>query len=63
MMGQMTGGLAVGVVTVKVGVVAEAGHVAVVSRVSGHSLRGDEPAVGEGHHGLVLLGIVRVIVP
>lgn len=58
--GQVTSGLAVSVVTEKVGVVVKVWHVAVVSRVRGHSLRWYEPAVGEGHHGGVLQGIVRV---
>lgn len=59
MKGQMTSGLAVGVVTEKVAVVVKVWHVDVVSRVRGHSLRWYEPAVGEGHHGWVLQGIVR----
>lgn len=55
----MTSGRAVSVVTEKVDVVVKVRHVAVVSGVRGHSLRWDEPAVGEGHHGGVLHGVVR----
>lgn len=61
--GQMTGGLSVSVVTEKGGVVVKVWHVAVVSSLRGHSLRWYEPAVGVGHHGGVLLGIVRIKVP
>lgn len=57
--GQVTRGLAVGIVTEKASVVVKVWHVAVVSRVSAHSLRWYEPAVGKGHHGRVLKGIVR----
>ncbi|KAF3843948.1 hypothetical protein F7725_015996 [Dissostichus mawsoni] len=58
---QVTGGLAVGVVTEEV--VVKVWYVAVVSRVRGHGLMWDEPSVGEGHHGGVLLGVARVKVP
>lgn len=57
---QMTCGLTVSVVAEKVAVVVKVWHVAVVSRVRGHSLRRHEPAVGEGHHGGVLQGVVRI---
>lgn len=48
--GQMSGDLTVGVVTVKVAIVVEVRHVAVVSGVRGHSLWWHEPAVVEANH-------------
>lgn len=56
----MTSGLAVAIVTEKVAVGVKVWHVAVVSRVRGHSLRWYEPAVREGHYGGVLQGVVSV---
>lgn len=64
-MGQMNSGLAVGVgvFTKKAGVEIEVRHVAVMSRVGGHHLRLDEPAIGHGEHWLMLLVVVMVKVP
>lgn len=56
----MTRGLAVCVVTEKVGIVIKVLHVTVVSRVRGHNLRWQEPAVRKGTHGGLLQSIVRV---
>ncbi|KAA8594562.1 hypothetical protein FQN60_011697 [Etheostoma spectabile] len=59
--GQMTGCLAVSVVTEKGGVVVKVWHVAVVSSVRGHSLRWYEPAVWVGHHGENVIPILTFI--
>lgn len=60
---QIAWGLAVRVVEEKVGVVVEVGNVAVVSGIRVHRFRWDEPAVGDGHHRRMLLGIVGVKFP
>lgn len=63
--GQMHGGLGVGVgvVTKKAGVETKMRHVAVRSRVGGHDLWLDEPAVWHDAQWVMLLGVVVVKVP